>query len=191
MIERENMSLKYGLLGLLSYTDMTGYELDKTFKESLAFFWQAQTSQIYRELNKMEATKWLSSRIEVQDDKPNKRIYSITDVGKEELLKWLCSDMPLEFMPTRSEILMRIFFSAMNNVSDSIQALKQVAKAYEEQCRNIDLSSEIIAQNSSKAKSKNDLIYWELTRDFGQAYSEMCLKWVKQSLTKLENIRNE
>jgi DNA-binding PadR family transcriptional regulator len=32
------MSLKYGLLGLLNYGKMSGYDLDKAFKDSLAFF---------------------------------------------------------------------------------------------------------------------------------------------------------
>ena len=42
------MALKQGLLGLLNYGEMTGYELAKVFNDSLSFFWQAQTSQIYR-----------------------------------------------------------------------------------------------------------------------------------------------
>ena len=37
------MSLKHGLLGLLNYGSMTGYELDKIFRDSLSFFWQAKT----------------------------------------------------------------------------------------------------------------------------------------------------
>ena len=39
------MALKQGLLGLLNYGEMTGYELAKAFNDSLSFFWQAQTSQ--------------------------------------------------------------------------------------------------------------------------------------------------
>lgn len=57
------MSLKYGLLSLLNYGDMTGYELSKEFDDSLGFFWQAQISQIYRELNTMEKCGWLKSKI--------------------------------------------------------------------------------------------------------------------------------
>ena len=43
--------LKHGILGLLNYGDMTGYEIREAFESSLKFFWPAQTSQIYRELN--------------------------------------------------------------------------------------------------------------------------------------------
>ena len=46
--------LKYGILGLLNYQDMTGYEVMEVFRDSLRFFWSAQTSQIYREMQGME-----------------------------------------------------------------------------------------------------------------------------------------
>ena len=39
--------LKHGILGLLNYGSMTGYEINKIFKDSLNYFWDAQTSQIY------------------------------------------------------------------------------------------------------------------------------------------------
>ncbi len=31
------MSLKHGLLGLLNYGNMTGYDIDRTFKDSLFY----------------------------------------------------------------------------------------------------------------------------------------------------------
>ena len=46
--------LKHGILGLLNYGDMTGYEIKDVFEHSLNFFWTAQTSQIYRELQTIE-----------------------------------------------------------------------------------------------------------------------------------------
>ena len=42
--------LKHGILGLLNYHSLTGYEIMEVFRDSLNFFWSAQTSQIYREL---------------------------------------------------------------------------------------------------------------------------------------------
>lgn len=59
------MSLPHGLLGLLNYKDMTGYKLSRTFDDSLSFFWKAQASQIYRELDRMETWGWLTSHVEI------------------------------------------------------------------------------------------------------------------------------
>ncbi len=51
--------LKHGILGLLNYHPMTGYEIMLVFRDSLRFFWSAQTSQIYRELQTLEAKGWV------------------------------------------------------------------------------------------------------------------------------------
>ncbi|MGL6120793.1 MAG: PadR family transcriptional regulator, partial [Fusobacteriaceae bacterium] len=105
------MSLKHGLLGLLNYGEMTGYELDKIFKDSLNFFWQAQMSQIYKELTLMEKKGWLTSEIIIQTDKPNKKKYSITEAGKSEFKNWLISYDIKSELEVKSPFLMRLFFS--------------------------------------------------------------------------------
>ena len=48
------MSLENALLGLLNHRPMTGYDLKRIFDDPMEFFWVAQMSQIYRELNKLE-----------------------------------------------------------------------------------------------------------------------------------------
>lgn len=181
------MSLQHGLLGILNYRDMTGYELGKAFDASLSFFWQAQSSQIYRELNKMEEKEWLTSHIEFQTDKPNKRIYSITDKGKKELENWLQSDIPKE--TTRSEMLMRLFFFAQNSVADNIEILKKIEETYKNQCEAMTNVNDNIADYSSFANSEDDVLYWDMTADFGRAYSKMCLDWARRCIERLGELK--
>ena len=64
--------LKHGILGLLNYGDMTGYEIREAFESSLKFFWPAQTSQIYRELIVLEKNKWIEKHTVEQSGKPKK-----------------------------------------------------------------------------------------------------------------------
>lgn len=84
--------LKHGILGLLNYCDMTGYEIMEVFRDSLRFFWNARTSQIYRELQGLEGKKWVSKTLVAQAGKPDKKVYSITEEGKKELLLWLADE---------------------------------------------------------------------------------------------------
>ena len=84
--------LKHGILGLLNYHEMTGYEIMETFRDSLNYFWDAKTSQIYRELQGLEQKEWVSKTIVPQSGKPDKKVYSITATGQEELLQWLADD---------------------------------------------------------------------------------------------------
>ena len=67
---------------------MTGYEIMEVFRDSLRFFWNAQTSQIYRELQGLEQKNWVNKTYVPQQGKPDKNIYAITEEGKAELLKW-------------------------------------------------------------------------------------------------------
>ena len=49
------MSLRHAVLGMLSVTSCTGYELTQWFDSSLQHAWHASHSQIYPELAKLEA----------------------------------------------------------------------------------------------------------------------------------------
>ncbi|MBQ2330081.1 MAG: PadR family transcriptional regulator, partial [Oscillospiraceae bacterium] len=69
--------LKHGILGLLNYGSMTGYQVMEVFRDSLNFFWTAQTSQIYRELQNMEMKGWVESVFVPQSGKPDKKLYSL------------------------------------------------------------------------------------------------------------------
>ena len=86
--------LKHGILGLLNYGDMTGYEIREIFNKSLDFFWQAQSSQIYRELRTLEKNGWITIATVEQSERPNKNVGSITEYGRTELLSWLSTQNP-------------------------------------------------------------------------------------------------
>jgi len=85
------ISLRHGLLGLINYKPMTGYDLNREFAESLGHFWHVKSQQIYKELDTMEKSGWLVSERVMQSEKPNKRVYSITAKGKAEFIDWLSS----------------------------------------------------------------------------------------------------
>lgn len=106
------MSLKFGILGLLNHAPMTGYNLKKLFDKSVNNIWTASLSQIYRELGALEKNGLVSSYIEEQDDRPDKKIYSISSEGKKAFMKWL-SECPETFVsPKRDEFMLRVFFGA-------------------------------------------------------------------------------
>lgn len=185
------MSLKHGLLGLLNYSDMTGYELTKTFEDSLAFFWQAQMSQVYRELNAMEEAGWLTSRAVIQTDKPNKRVYSITGKGREELHAWLEKDLTGDFFTTRNVFLMQLFFSAGKGKEEAVESLKRARDACYAAIQKSKRIEESIRLYGEAVGSEQDPVYWNMTAQFGQAYYEMCYRWLCDCIQTLEEKTGE
>lgn len=77
--------LAYGLLSLIAVSPCTGYDLT----QRVQLFWSANHSQIYPLLAQLEENGYASFQHVQQTDKPDKKIYSITDKGKEALRAWL------------------------------------------------------------------------------------------------------
>ncbi len=85
------MSLDHILLGLL-HEPATGYDLKNVFSETVRHFWSARLSQIYPTLKRLEQQQMLRSRREPSPKGPDRKVYTVTDKGRAELLTWLRSE---------------------------------------------------------------------------------------------------
>lgn len=143
-------TLKYALLGLISRKPITGYDLAKEFDKELGNFWHAEHSQIYPELKRLTQEGLITFQVEIQGEKLEKKVYSITQDGERELLEWLRQDEPLQ--PTPKDIFrLRMFFAdkltprellnliafqriqhqnKLRKLSDSLEAYHGVCPAY-------------------------------------------------------------
>lgn len=83
------MSIPHALLGLLARAPMHGYELKAAFETELASLWTLNYGQLYPALEKLEAEGLVAKERVVQDDRPDKKVHSITPAGRAELDKWL------------------------------------------------------------------------------------------------------
>lgn len=182
------MSLKHGLLGLLNYGKMTGYDLDKTFKDSLYYFWPAQTSQIYRELNEMERLGWLTSEIIFQTDKPNRKLYSITALGEVELQNWLAENSLEKEFQIRSLFLLKLFFSGEKSPRENLETLKEYKAKCLDELKDLEQVSGKIEHYAESTQNIHDSVYWNLTARFGELHIKMCLKFADEAIQALEDI---
>lgn len=82
------MSLPHILLGMLR-EPQSGYDLKKSFGQSLQHFWHAELSQIYPTLKRLERDGLVSSRIGESRAGPQRREYRRTAKGRRVLLAWL------------------------------------------------------------------------------------------------------
>jgi len=182
------MSLKHGLLGLLSYSSMTGYELNKAFQASLMFFWQAKTSQIYRELNAMEDKGWLTSERVIQDEKPNKRVYSITKAGKNEFDNWLATpETDIEnAMDVRSSFLMRLFFSGETSNGQVIEMLREYSKKSLKHSLGLSAAKNSITHYLATGNNTEHAKYWRITVLFGEIFHRAGLEWAEKAIAILK-----
>jgi DNA-binding PadR family transcriptional regulator len=79
------MALRNAILATLLEGEASGYDLAKGFDGSVANFWAATPQQLYRELERMAADGLVAARLVEQTGRPNKRMFSLTDAGRDEL----------------------------------------------------------------------------------------------------------
>jgi DNA-binding PadR family transcriptional regulator len=81
----EAMSLLDAVLAALLEGESSGYDLAKGFDASVANFWMATPQQLYRELERLAEQGLIQARIVHQERRPNKRMFSLTDGGREAI----------------------------------------------------------------------------------------------------------
>ncbi|CAJ1001709.1 MULTISPECIES: PadR family transcriptional regulator [Bacillales] len=102
------MDVKTIILGFLSYTEMSGYDIKQAFSNSIGFFYDASFGAIYPALRKLEDEGYVTKREVIQSGKPNKILYSITEAGREAFRKEMLT--PILPPVLRSDMLVKIFF---------------------------------------------------------------------------------
>ncbi|NJP11617.1 MAG: PadR family transcriptional regulator [Leptolyngbyaceae cyanobacterium RU_5_1] len=100
------MALAHTILASLSIEPLSGYDLSKRFAEDSGCFWRASQQQIYRELSRLEDQGMITFETIPQDGRPDKKLYSITDFGREHLKEWVAQ--PSEPTPIREELLVKV-----------------------------------------------------------------------------------
>lgn len=124
------MDLQHAILGLLSLQPMSGYDLGRAFAGSVAHFWHADRSQIYRTLARLEERGAIETETISQDGRPDRKLHSPTAAGEAELREWL--DSPLEPEQSKEPFLARLFFAEQLG-ADGVARLLEERRAQAEE----------------------------------------------------------
>ncbi len=176
--------LKHGILGLLNYHPMTGYEIMLVFRDSLRFFWSAQTSQIYRELQTLHANGWVDKTPVPQQSKPDKNVYTITSQGHDELLRWLSDGGPE--LNSRSAILMKVFFLGERGREENIRYFEGLKEYCAIVLQSLDAAEAHIGPYRDLIDDRGRAAYWEMTIDFGRRNMQMYMDWAESCIDRLK-----
>jgi len=92
--------------------DSTGYEINKLFEDGLfSHFMDASYGSIYPALTRLTEQGMLTCTAEAQDGRPDKKVYSLTERGREALREALIG--PLARDKFRSEFIFASLFAGM------------------------------------------------------------------------------
>ena len=179
--------LEYALLGFINYRSMTGYDLKQYMDGSTAHFWTAKLSQIYTTLKSLEEKGWIQSSVQAQTTRPDKRVYTITSDGKDNLQKWLAEPLT-DATPHKNTLLLKFFFAAQTDKEATLASLQLQKTLHQKQVEFYRTKSReiIVSILQQSPKLEKDGIFWEATRRFGELYEEMYARWLEETITMLK-----
>lgn len=173
----------YVILGLLSIeSNQSGYDIHKTIKGSVGYFWGESYGQIYPALKRLEAEGLIVGSQSKSAGRAERREYSITSAGHKRLEEWLA--LPFRDDPPRNELLLKLFFGREAPPSVSIKHVRE----YQDGLRRL-LAILLETEKIGRARNSDNpnLPFWMLTLTFGVAQIRAALEWSDSALAMLSS----
>ena len=179
--------LKFALLGFLNYTPMTGYELEGWINATTGNFWHAELSQIYKTLKKLGEEGAVTSIIEPQEGKPDRRVYSLTTVGKAELDEWLAAPL-LDEVDKKDPLLLKLFFAPPGDKTTLLTMLRIQLRLHQQKLDHYQQGAPqaMLEFTAEHPDLLPNTLLWEAARRHGVMYEEMYIKWIEDTIVLME-----
>ena len=130
------MSLKYAVMAALLDGEASGYDLAKRFDISVANFWHALPQQLYAELNRMERDGLVTTTTVVQERRPNKRVFALSDAGRDALRRW--AEEPSRLASVKDELMVRLYAADFVDPEALVAGLEQRVAQHEAKLRTYE-----------------------------------------------------
>jgi DNA-binding PadR family transcriptional regulator len=163
---------------MLTFGQMSGYDLGKAIEGSIGFFWAPAKSQLYAELRRLVALGWAREREVAQTDRPDKRIYTITPQGEEALRAWLGTP-PAGFDPIKSPFLLRLFFGHLAGT----EAVRGLIVEHRRQAEEL---LETFGRIERHLLEQGGPLPPYLTLTYGMTYARGVVDWCDRALDQME-----
>ncbi len=171
MAEYRN-SLEYCALAALALDGGHGYDLFKDLTKKFGLVCKLGRSQVYGLLKKLETNGLIEHYKVPQENLPTKKVYRITDKGREELDMWL-SEPALSLRDMRMDFFLKKYFAE-----------------YLSQDRGLELlgsQKRILDQNRRKVSQMKDSVDTWIERealDFRETMLSAAMQWLEKSPIK-------
>ncbi len=184
------MALRNAVMAALLEGEASGYDLAKGFEASVANFWMATPQQLYRELERMEGEGLVSARVVQQERRPNKRLFSLTEAGRE-VLRAFVAEGPAKPLAIRDELMVRVQCVDIGD-ADDIEAVRaavaeRVERATVKLARYQRMRDRMLAGRSEdEYLATAERVGPYLTLQGGMALERVNLQWGETVLKRLE-----
>lgn len=174
---------KYAILGILTQGSRSGYDIKKEITGSIDHFWHESYGQIYPTLKQLHDDGLVNKTTELQDGRPNRNVYTITETGREALLDWL--RQPVELLPGRNELLLKLFFG--RNLA-SQENIEHLASHRQRMVASRQLYRQMAENLQVKIPDHPDLPYYLITLNHGLHVTQAIADWCDETIEQMQQM---
>lgn len=175
-MSRKNRT-RYVLLGLLANRARSGYDLKRAVETSIGHFWHESYGQIYPHLKRLEEEGLALVERIIEEGRPQRKLYRITDLGLEELRIWL--EEPVKESQPRNELLLKLFFGKRVDSRVSIGHLQSYVEELQERQGVLEtIQGEMDLSLNTRADAK----FWMMSLRYGILECQSKIQWAKESI---------
>jgi PadR family transcriptional regulator AphA len=175
----------YVILGLLTFREMSGYDLKQLINKSIThFYWSPAKSQIYGELRRLESHGLVTMREVPQTLRPDKRLYQITPEGTEAMLQWLQSS-GVEPDSYKSALLLKLFFGHMLSYDTTIRLLEERRKQTTQELAMCERRAQEFQEKMRGPEVDDETFFPLLTLQRSMTLCQADLEWLDGALGQL------
>ncbi|NUR84761.1 MAG: PadR family transcriptional regulator [Nonomuraea sp.] len=117
------MSIKHGLLALLSRGPRYGYQLRVEFEASTGAIWPLNIGQVYTTLARMDRDGLV---LPGGEDEQGRAVYEITEAGRAELERWFSTPVDQADRP-RDELVIKVALAMESGDARAVLAAQRSA----------------------------------------------------------------
>ena len=162
------------ILGMLSISPRSGYEIKSFVDRSTRFFWAASYGQIYPELRKLEAAGLIEGT-DAPTGERKRTVYRLTPEGEQALREWLGT--PPEVLEMRHEGMLKVFFA------DALPPDERVRRLLDMRDQHLEKLAALREVEASRTKSGDSSAY--LILRFGIEFNQWIADWCERAAERL------
>ena len=175
------MSVKHALLALLFQQPMHGYELGKQLNLVVSAEWDVKPGQIASTLARLNEANLVDYAVEETDDAPDRKVYFITDAGRQELESWYRSPEVREYRLGDTFYIKLVLSLVGGPVSPEEVLMAQRRELYQQLHQATELSQ--------KADPRTQLP-WILLLESAIMHLEADLRWIEMCEARLSDLKH-
>lgn len=181
-------SIRNAMLTLLAREPLTGYDIKQQMNTRMGAFWKVNNNQVYPELSKMEEEGLIRLKdVEQESYRPARKVYEITQSGKETLIEWTLE--PVELATVKDEFLVKAYNTWLVDPEKMLIRMEEAKQKHMER-----LSIYVEKMEELKGMLDPNLKYDPISSsmdvvEHGILHERMYIDWCDRVIEKLQKLK--